>query len=92
MTEHFENHFQQNKVVYLLYLIFVTGIVGFSSLQLYQYNKASYKELSTNIVNLREGPGITYDIKNQLDGNNPYRILRQENNWYYVLQIGRAHV
>ncbi|KAF3299615.1 SH3 domain-containing protein [Carnobacterium sp. PL12RED10] len=85
MTEHFENHFQQNKVVYLLYLIFVTGIVGFSSLQLYQYNKASYKELSTNVVNLREGPGITYDIKDQLDGNNPYRILRQENNWYYVL-------
>lgn len=85
LTDHSENHFQQNKVAYLLYLIFISGIVGLSSFQLYQYNKSSYRELSTNVVNLREGPGITYDIKGQIEGENPYRILSQENNWYYVL-------
>lgn len=85
MTEHSENHFQQNKVVYLLYLVFVSGIVGLSTFQLYQYHKDSYQQLSTNVVNLREGPGITYDIKGQVEGNDPYRVLQQENNWYYVL-------
>ncbi|MEY8370557.1 N-acetylmuramoyl-L-alanine amidase [Aerococcaceae bacterium 50-4] len=85
MTDHYDNHFQQNKVAYLLYLILVSGIVGLSSFQLYQYNKESYQELATNVVNLREGPGVTYDIKGQIEGDNPYRVLKQENNWYYVL-------
>lgn len=85
MTDHYDNHFQQNKVAYLLYLILVSGIIGLSSFQLYQYNKESYQELATNVVNLREGPGVTYDIKGQIEGDNPYRVLKQENNWYYVL-------
>lgn len=85
MTDSSDNHFQQNKVAYLIYLILVTGIVGFSSYNLFQYHQNSYKNLSTNVVNLREGPGITYDIKGQVEGASPYRIMKQENNWYYIL-------
>lgn len=85
MSDRSENHFQQNKVAYLIYLVLVIGLVGFSSFQLYQFNQKSYRTLTTDVINLREGPGITYDIKSQVEGATPYRVMKQENNWYYIL-------
>lgn len=85
MTEKSENHFQQNKVVYLIYLLLVLGIVGLSSYNLYQFHRKSYHNLSTEVINLRTGPGITYYIESQVDGDSSYRIMDQVNNWYYVL-------
>lgn len=84
MLEKWQAEFKRYKSLYFIYLIFFLLCLGSMAFFVYKDNQAASQKLTMEVVNMRQGPGVTYDIDRQLTKDTSYQIMREENDWYYV--------
>ena len=69
-----------------LVLLFI-GLGSFGAVALANYTNVS---ISATVVNVRMGPGLSYDIMTQVQGGSSVNVLSEKNEWYKVrLSDGR---
>ncbi|WP_034550202.1 N-acetylmuramoyl-L-alanine amidase [Carnobacterium funditum] len=71
---------QKNLIVFLAIILFIS-ITAFSTIVL--ANKNTVK-VDASVVNIRTGPGLSYDIMTQVVGGEKINILTEENEWYKI--------
>ena len=66
--------------VFLAIILFIS-ITTFSTLVLANQNTI---RIDASVVNIRTGPGLSYDIMTQIVGGEKINILSEENEWYKI--------
>lgn len=83
--DHPDNKQKQKQTLLWLYLAMVAALFLIGIFLIWQNEKASYRAVETDTVNLRNGPGITYDIKTQVKAGTRYRLIEEQHDWQKVL-------
>ncbi|WP_035052919.1 N-acetylmuramoyl-L-alanine amidase [Carnobacterium pleistocenium] len=69
------------KIVSLLLIALFIGLTAFATVVL--ANQGTIK-VDASVVNVRTGPGLSYDIMTQVTGGEKVTMLSEENEWYKV--------
>lgn len=69
------------KMVSLLIITLFIGLTAFATVVL--ANQGTIK-VDASVVNVRTGPGLSYDIMTQVTGGEKVTMLTEENEWYKV--------
>lgn len=72
---------KQKKIVSLLIIALFIGLTVFATVVL--ANQGTIK-VDASVVNVRTGPGLSYDIMTQVTGGEKVTMLSEENEWYKV--------
>ncbi|MDO4671174.1 MAG: N-acetylmuramoyl-L-alanine amidase [Aerococcus sp.] len=83
--DHPDNKRKQQRTLTWLYLAVVATLFFIAVILIWKNEKDSYKRVETDTVNLRNGPGITYDIKTQAKAGTHYRLIEEQQDWQKVL-------
>ncbi|MDO4680365.1 MAG: N-acetylmuramoyl-L-alanine amidase [Aerococcus sp.] len=83
--DHPDNKQKQKRTLVGLYLALVATLFLIGIFIIWKYEKDSYHTVETDTVNLRNGPGITYDIKTQAKSGARYRLIEEQQDWEKVL-------
>lgn len=70
----------RNLIVFLAIILFIS-ITTFSTLVLANQNTI---KVDASVVNIRTGPGLSYDIMTQVVGGEKINIIKEENEWYKI--------
>lgn len=79
-----KEHIRAHKGGYLIYFIFLCGMLSWASILLFNAQNVTNHEINNAVVNVRRGPGITYDISSQAQLGDQYITLNSANNWLFV--------
>ena len=69
------------KIVTLFIIALFIGLTAFATVVL--ANQGTIK-VDASVVNVRTGPGLSYDIMTQVTGGEKVTMLTEENEWYKV--------
>ncbi len=72
---------KQKKFVTLFIIALFIGLTAFATVVL--ANQGTIK-VDASVVNVRTGPGLSYDIMTQVTGGEKVTMLTEENEWYKV--------
>lgn len=72
---------KQKKIVTLFIIALFIGLTTFATVVL--ANQGTIK-VDASVVNVRTGPGLSYDIMTQVTGGEKVTMLTEENEWYKV--------
>lgn len=75
----------QHKAQYFIYLLVLIISLSIFGIGLYRVNKAAEKTLQPTVVNMRKGPGITYDIDKQIEQGTHYHVMAENGDWLQIL-------
>lgn len=75
------DHLKTKRGSYLLFLSVLLGLILWTSYLLYESYQESLNTVDHTPVNVRSGPGLTYDITGQLTVGAPYQLIREQNGW-----------
>ncbi|KRM22277.1 N-acetylmuramoyl-L-alanine amidase [Latilactobacillus graminis] len=75
--------FKHYPVVILLGLLVIVGLFATHALAAYQQIT-----IKANVVNVRQGPGLSYDVMSQANKGETMNVIAQKNNWYQVRLSG----
>lgn len=70
----------KNIIVFIAIILFIS-ITTFSTLVLANQNTI---KVDASVVNIRTGPGLSYDIMTQVGDGEKINILSEENEWYKI--------
>lgn len=78
----------KNRHLFFLTLVLLfVGLGSFGTVALANYTSVG---ITASIVNVRSGPGLSYDIMTQIQGGSSVNVLSEKNEWYKVrLSDGR---
>lgn len=72
----------KNKHIFFLTLVLLfVGLGSFGTVALANYTNVN---ISASVVNVRMGPGLSYDIMTQEQGGSSVNVLSEKNEWYKV--------
>ena len=78
---------KNRHLFFLMLVLLFVGLGSFGTVALANYTSVS---ISASIVNVRSGPGLSYDIMTQIQGGSSVNVLADKNEWYKVrLSDGR---
>lgn len=73
---------KKQVLIYYISLFILIGI-AFSLILFYKHQQTL--TITNGIVNMREGPGITYNMKEQLKEGTHYQVLDEQNHWKKII-------
>lgn len=77
------NWFKHYPAVIILALLVFVGLFATHALAAYQQIT-----IKANVVNVRQGPGLSYDVMSQANKGETMNVISQKNNWYQVRLSG----
>ncbi|MCP8856823.1 N-acetylmuramoyl-L-alanine amidase [Latilactobacillus fuchuensis] len=69
----------------VILLLIIVGVGLFATHVLATYQQITIK---ANVVNVRQGPGLSYDVMEQASKGESMNVISQKNNWYQVRLSG----
>lgn len=69
----------------VILLLIMVGVGLFATHALATYQQITIK---ANVVNVRQGPGLSYDVMEQANKGETMNVISQKNNWYQVRLSG----
>lgn len=75
--------FKHYPAVIILALLVFVGLFATHALAAYQQIT-----IKANVVNVRQGPGLSYDVMSQANKGETMNVISQKNNWYQVRLSG----
>lgn len=75
--------FKHYPAVIILALLVFVGLFVTHALAAYQQIT-----IKANVVNVRQGPGLSYDVMSQANKGETMNVISQKNNWYQVRLSG----
>ncbi|MDK6421743.1 SH3 domain-containing protein, partial [Aerococcus urinae] len=75
----------KKKNTYLVFSIIILTLFIIAFALIYHVKVKSTKEVTTGVINMRNGPGITYDISQQIDQGSQYQVLEEKHDWKHII-------
>lgn len=72
---------RNHKKTFLLFFILLISLTAFATMALANYSTI---KIDAAVVNVRTGPGLSYDTMTQIGAGDRVNILEEKNNWYKV--------
>ncbi|WP_070485897.1 N-acetylmuramoyl-L-alanine amidase [Aerococcus sp. HMSC23C02] len=79
-----KDHWEARRGHYFIYSLVVVLVLLGAFLTIFHLSQNQQKKTQADLINLRQGPGITYDIKEQVKKGTGYQVMREANDWLYV--------
>ncbi|AMB98514.1 hypothetical protein AWM75_00245 [Aerococcus urinaehominis] len=79
-----KDHIKTNQNQYIIYLTLIAVLFALIGYDIYQHNKAHSRVIQSPVVNMRQGPSVTYDIQEQVKAGSKYKVLDEKNDWTYI--------
>lgn len=72
---------QQHKKYFLLFFIVLLSLTIFATVALANFSTI---KVDAAVVNVRTGPGLSYDVMSQVGAGDTVNVLEEKNEWYKV--------
>lgn len=75
---------RQKRKKHFSFSLFVICLLVIFGFILYPRKQMKMITVDSDFINIRSGPGISYDIQNQVERGEKLRIVEKKDNWYQV--------
>lgn len=85
-----KDHWQARRSHYFIYSILLVLVLLGAFLTIFRLSQNQQQKTQADLINLRQGPGITYDIREQIKKGTAYQVMEEANDWLYV-RLANGH-